>query len=875
MIRFLTACFLLLAAVAAAAPVTVYLIPNTHGTVSGWLVDFDVERNTVLNNYLWHLDKVKSDPNYRFAYSEVPNVISLLQFAPERVAEVKRLHAEKRFEFSNGFFVEPDVSLSGGETLVQMGVLGLRWYEDIFGFRPRHCWMIDLTGAHRQMPQIVTGLGMDSVFFNRDNPTKTAAFWWVAPDGTRALALVNRTYGELGGGKPALFTTKAPLNDEQFAEIARLIEAKRDYMPSKTAWFSLTGAGDYSSPPLRESYPSEFLTEWDKRYPDVKLRFSIPSDYVDALKAEVDAGKTRLIDYSGDTFYNWDSFWINMPELKQYYRKDEHLLHAAEALAAAASLDGKTTYPSQDFYYSWVDMLMNMDRNTIWGASAGMVFKDPKHWDAWDRFASVEKQTQGAIESSIRALAGSGTQAALYNPLNWKRSDPVALQLPAGKVLAGVPCEAAGEGSATAVCRPQLGSMGLASFKLKDGRAPALDAVATLPEVIENAYYAARIDPKTGALVSLKAKPSGTELLGGQANAVMAETIKGMKGASPEHFMFSRPKRKMLSMSGAFPATIKVVRGPLSTQIVVTSAFYEGSSLERRMTFYRDHPRIDLDTRVDLHADDVLVTADFPLAADVVERSRGIPFGYSAVKPSSSAEPMPGEEPSSGNAILPCIRWSNYQGATGAGLALLDRGLTGHELNGKVVTLSLVNAVSLYMKRPNEMLRGQGVRNFSYALVPHDGSWQKAGIARMAWEFNAPPVVVGAAGSVKPRSFVETSGNVIVEAVRRVGQQIEVRLVEAEGAKGEAELTVRLPHSGAWLTNMMGEKPERLAAAAGGGSGRYRFPVRPQQIVTVRLDTAAAVAKPVAIREWSALVPEGKRAPLTERLLERGHPGRE
>ena len=186
-------CILGFGGVAWAQTVTVYAVPNTHGTVSGWLVDFGTERNYVLNNYLAHLDKVKADGNYRFAYSEVPNLISFLQFAPGRLEELKQRIREKRVELSNGFFLEPTVSLSGGEALVRMGVLGLRWYDEVFGFRPRHCWMIDITGGHRQMPQIVTGLGMDSIFFNRNNPSRSPVFWWIAPDGTRALALANRT----------------------------------------------------------------------------------------------------------------------------------------------------------------------------------------------------------------------------------------------------------------------------------------------------------------------------------------------------------------------------------------------------------------------------------------------------------------------------------------------------------------------------------------------------------------------------------------------------------------------------------------------------------------------------------------------------------
>ncbi len=81
---------ILFSVAATAQTTTLYMIPNTHGTVSGWLVDFDTERNYVLNNYLAHLDRVKSDENYRFAYSEVPNVISFLQFARERLPELKQ-----------------------------------------------------------------------------------------------------------------------------------------------------------------------------------------------------------------------------------------------------------------------------------------------------------------------------------------------------------------------------------------------------------------------------------------------------------------------------------------------------------------------------------------------------------------------------------------------------------------------------------------------------------------------------------------------------------------------------------------------------------------------------------------------------------------
>jgi alpha-mannosidase len=849
---FASLCLLFAGCAAWAQPVTVYAVPNTHGTVSGWLVDFGVERNYVLNNYLAHLDKVKADEDYRFAYSEVPNLISFLQFAPGRLDELKQRIREKRVELSNGFFLEPTVSLSGGEALVRMGVLGLRWYDEVFGFRPRHCWMIDTTGVHRQMPQIVSGLGMETLIFCRNNPAKDTAFWWVAPDGTRALTIPNPLgYADLG----KIFDTKEPLGDEDFAVLAKHIERNRELSAGRNILLALSGHGDYSSPPARDDYPSAFLREWSKRYPGVRIRFSIPGDYVDALKDQLQAG-AKLLEYSGDTGYSWDAFWINMPEVKRCYRRDEHLLQAAEMAATIASARGRVSYPSQDFYYSWINMLMNMDRNTLWGAAAGMVFRDPDHWDAWDRFTAVEKQSLEAIAGSVRAMTGRGSRVAFFNPCNWKRSDPIELDRLNGKAPAGMKCESV-LGTSRLACIADLPSSGVVSFGLSPREIPA-PVEADLPGAIETEHYIARIDPKSGALASLKAKPSGTELLGGPANVVVVEELDEKRRQNQFHFLPARPERRIVASSAEHPVKIQVLRGPLSTRVHATSEFHRGGSLERRMVFYNGHPRIDFETTVNLRGTDILLTVDFPLGGEVTGRTRGIPYGHSAADPRKEKI----------GSILPAIRWSNYQ-LGDAGLALLDRGLAGHELNERTLTLGLLNATSTYMGKPNEMLRGEGERVFQYALVPHDGSWRRVNAPRLAYEYKSPVLMVPNAGTVKPVSFVETSDNVIVEAVRRAGKQIEVRLYETRGEAGTAEISLHLPHRAAALANLMGEKPEPLR-----GGPAYRFPIRPQQIVTLRFDTDTAVSEPPALRDWKPLVPLAKRKSLEMRIPDRGHPPR-
>jgi hypothetical protein len=139
----------------------------------------------------------------------------------------------------------------------------------------------------------------------------------------------------------------------------------------------------------------------------------------------------------------------------------------------------------------------------------------------------------------------------------------------------------------------------------------------------------------------------------------------------------------------------------------------------------------------------------------------------------------------------------------------------------------------------------------------------------MAWEYNAPPTVVAGAAPAAAKSYLETSDNLIVESVRRTGPLLELRMVECLGAAGTAEVRLALAHKSATMTDLLGN---RLSALRGGG--RYRFPVRAQQIVTLRFDVEAAVEIPEALMSWDELVPEPKRPALHEYSQDKGHPPR-
>jgi len=127
-----------------------------------------------------------------------------------------------------------------------------------------------------------------------------------------------------------------------------------------------------------------------------------------------------------------------------------------------------------------------------------MVFKDARHWDAFDRFASVDQQAGAALRDSL------GKLAARVPVWRWRILSTAARRSgaceSAGRQASGG-CALPGLGGDEVICRPDLPASGLKSFPLAKGAAPASTVVATA-ETIETTHYLVRIDTATGALVS-------------------------------------------------------------------------------------------------------------------------------------------------------------------------------------------------------------------------------------------------------------------------------------------------------------------------------------------------------------------------------------
>lgn len=859
-------------------PKEVYLISNFHPACCGWLADWSTERNYCANTYLDHLDRVRDDPNYAFALSEVPNMIALLNFHPDRIAELKQRIKEGRVELCNAFFLECTINLSGGEALVRNGLEGMRWQSQVLGYTPRLAWMIDVTGTHEQMAQITAGLGLDALAYTRHNPTGYALHWIESPDGSGVPAVSPGHYSEW----LPLFRSKDPLSQEQINEMIQDVEFRANPVPlseeaiekRRNIWSGtplrtprgapvliLGGSGDYSPAPPYKGYPTEFIRQFEAKAPGTQLRFATPSQYLDAVLPGIKNGSIPLRTLKGSTAFSFNAFWIENPRVKQSFRTCEQGLQAAEMVATAASIGGGFEYPSQSLYHAWLMMLLNMDRNSLWGSAGGMVFESATSWDVKDRYASVQSIFQTVMQQAVTPAAVTGENVGLFNSLNWNRQDPVVL--PVSKSLQNIPGQS-DPLSRSVILRPLLPSTSLSIHSVVNQAIAPATPIA-LPEVIETKHYRLHIDPETGAITSLRLQSSNREMLGGPANVIVAEKPLIQNGEPGDHIV-DRQDRKTMATSSQYKPTIAVTSGPLATTVQLTSEFYGGGRLVRLMRFYNDYPRIDFQTELNDIPDRTVVVAEFPLAGEVREFRRGIPYGFSHAAWSVPNSQLQGWS----KGILPAVRWSHYSLEQGGGLAILDRGVTGREITGRTPIIFLLNATDTYYGYANAWLSGKGRHVLEYALVAHETAWEEARIPQLAWEYNCPPFVYNDQAPEKGiSSIVTTSDNIIVEAIRREGDEIEVRMAEALGRHGEARLRLHLPHQAARITTLAGKTVEALRPAAD-----YRFPVRPQQIVTMRFKTAKAVAAVTPLTDWNPLVAEHKRAALNTFIDKKGHPPR-
>ena len=609
--------------------------------------------------------------NYHFALSECNNLIAMLNFRPDRAAELQQRIREGRVELCNAFFLEPDINLSGGEALVKCGVEGLRWQQAVWGVRPRLAWMIDVTGLHEQMAQITAGLGLEALAYCRYNPTGYAFHWAESPDGTRTLALSPGPYADWKD----VFQNTEPLTDKQLADLRDDLQFRAD-ATQPTPEEILKNRRPHGGEPRHTPAGAPLLVLAQRR---LQPRAAVPSVSERIPRADADGGagvRRAFCDAQPLARRGFAGVEVGRDSDADDARRDRLLLERVlDSMPASQDLvsplrattsgrrdAGDRRQPARPVRLSRAGPLSRLAADVpehgsqhAVGAAGGMVFEHELSWDARDRFEAIEERQR----PDATACGGVGRR--------WQRRRDGLQPAELAAERSGAAGGTGGAGVSVAAgarrgARPARSAADRHCGRRAEGggrthvdRSAARHRNRALPR---------QIDAATGSLASLVLKPGGQEVLGGPANVIVAEYWEA-KFWDAGNMMGDRAERKRLADSSGTPSQLTVTTGPLATVVVAESAFVGGGKLRRTTFFYHDSPRIEFETELHDLPNATVVVAEFPLGAAVRDTRRGIPYGFSRAA----------------NGITPAVRWSHYQMA-GAGVALLDQGLAGANSSG-------------------------------------------------------------------------------------------------------------------------------------------------------------------------------------------------
>ncbi|WP_424100149.1 alpha-mannosidase [Moorena producens] len=725
-------------------------------------------------------------PDFTFCHTTPALYAWIEQHRPDLFKAIKQQVAAGRWEIVGGMWVEPELNLIDGESIVRQILYAQRYVQNTFGQLTTVAWVTDSFGFCWQLPQLLKQGGIDyfvtqKLHWNDTTKFPYGAFWWQSPDGSQIFSLMS----------PPNVAGVMDTNPITMASYAIDWEIQTSLKEA----FWLPGVGDHGGGPTRDML--QVARRWQKSPFFPKLEFTTASEYLlfakRGLLAKVSSLKsqtTKEIPVWNDELYLefHRGCYTTHADQKRYLRRCEGLLYQAELFAALKTIATGQAYPKTELEEAWKKVLFNQFHDILPGTSIPEVFVDANQ--AWQE---VEEVTGEILEESLNAIASKITlppppkpnaQAIIvFNPLNWQRSEVIAVclaislpvSLPVGsiewevydcfgeKIVSQVSHDQAQEiqnhdNNNDNLSYSQIELLFLASnipsvgyrvfwlcsntehlklelrpdsrFPIPDSRLPTPDSRFPIPDsqlpiedfVLENQYLRVVVDRETGELSSVFDQVNQREVLSGPGNQLQAFEDSGQYW-------------------DAWNIDPNYADHPLPATELIGIEWIETGVLRQRLRVVRrlmrsqfcqdyilsaESPVLKIATTVDWQERHVLVKAAFPLAIDADYVSYEMPCGViqRSTRPQTPAEQAKWE--------VPALRWADLSDET-YGVSLLNDCKYGYDAQASQLRLTLLRSPTWPDPEAD-----QGIHQFTYALYPHQGNWRSADTIYLAYQLNLP-----------------------------------------------------------------------------------------------------------------------------------------
>jgi hypothetical protein len=768
----------------------------------------------------------------------------------------------------------------GHELLARLFYISGRHARDLLGVpQSRTAQMDDVIGLTWPLATALKEAGVPYLFHGHNSCARSLqpaqsepVFYWQAPDGdVRNQALVRSTpYSGIEGDS---------LGAADEAGVRKLVTTYGAKWP-----FASLLAQDGNDFQLVTMDNAVKIHVWNRKYAYPHLICATLDMFFDDLAAELKPGEVKTFAKDGNN--QWADQDATDAWLLGLARKTGENVPTAEKFSTFATVLGGGGYPWVDLYQAYHRLLTYHEHtNAIHSLAISRAYAQRYETELVENREMVmeaEEFTRRALDGALEKLTSLITTDAeanvvVFNPLAWPRSGAVKLDIALGgarvqlvDTASGgeVPCQRLA-GAEVVFIANDVPPAGYKTFRVLPAAGSAAGKVMLRAgaSTLENRFYRVVFDPATGAIMSIRDKDLGVELVDSSAphafNEYLYERYETARREDPSRWYRLRT------------ATLSPSEGPVAATMTITGTAVGVESLRQSVTLYNDLKRIDF--ALDLvkspsgrnhrsigpqNKESVYVA--LPLAIPQFEIRHELPGAV--------VEPIRQQFAGSATAYYAVRHFtdiSNHRyGVTVSSpeVALVEYGrprscaiLPGHYGDFESILEYPVNSrLYLYlmdnMFDTNVRVDQRGRARFTWSMRSHAGNWQVGEADRFGWEtLNPllPRLVKGRQTGPLPgtSSFVAINQpNVACTTIKPAeanGAGLILRFEETRGVATTA--TVSLPFFGqvtrATETSLV--EDDRGAPLAIGEGNRICFGLRPFGIQTIRVISRPA-ALPVA-----------------------------
>jgi alpha-mannosidase len=861
-------------------------IGNSHIDMA-WLWPETETVEVVRNTFGTALELMREYPNFKFTASTAQAYTWIEEKYPAMFQEIQQRVKEGRWEVIGGMWVEPDLNMPDGESLVRQILHGKRYFKDKFGVDIKIGWNPDSFGYNWQLPQIYKRSGIDYfvtqklLWAHEFTTFPYRLFYWQSPDGSRIMTYFPSDYAN------PIDPLKMARDSAVYGPAMWKYNGGTNSAPAGGLdMMYLYGVGDHGGGPTRNDLDTAL--RWQKSdvvYP--KLQFSTATEFFADLARN--QNELKLPTWDGELYFQYHrGVQTTQSETKRGNRRNEVLILNAEKLASIESLFG-AKYPQASFNSSWQKILFNQFHDILPGSGIGI-----NYVDAARKYAETSRFSNDTIDAALSNIASQvesdGVSVLVFNPLSWPRTGEVEVEAQLPEPVASVAAwdssrklsvisEVVSNDSHHGRVKirligediPPVGYRLINLIPVKHGETvdgasqPATKSNLTGNKVslrasessLENEFLRLTIDPKTGCITSLFDKRSNMETLAPAVQTVGAPpTLSNGKpcGNLLQAFV-DKPKRwDAWNVDADFvehhadllqAEEVKLIENSPLRAVIRVRHKWQNSEFIQDITMTLGVPRVDVHMQADWHEKHILLKVAFPLNVRSDRATFEIPYG-TVERPTTRSTPA-----EKAQFEVPALRWGDISGpslSAGApplspssadrvgtihGFSLLNDSKYGYDAKDNVLRLSLLRAPE--WPDPNA---DQGHHEFTYSLYPHAGTWREAMTVRQGYELNYPlltKVTTQHPGTLPAEHsfFGAKEDNVVITAIKQAADRSGtiVRFYEWAGTNGDVHLTLPKAATAAWQTNLI-EQPEGPLSVSG---NEVVVPTAAYEIKTVKV----------------------------------------